>query len=117
MSRPITVEFIIAEENQAQIITGSMLESGDYRYFRCHNLDITALDELYYLLIEQPYSENYLQEFFILSRSRDNKTLVIRTHRSLVLALVNSDEKLPNVAEHWREKRGTSLLVSSGGVA
>jgi hypothetical protein len=44
----IALEFIAAAENEAQKITGLLLENSDYRHFRCLQLDIAALAELYF---------------------------------------------------------------------
>jgi hypothetical protein len=106
MGRSIVVEFIVAEENEARKIAGALLENGDYRYFRCLELDISALVELFFLLKGRPFSENYIQEFSVLFRSQDNKTLVIQMPQSFIRTLVNADRQLSDVAACWREKSG-----------
>lgn len=109
LNRGTAIEFIDAHRSEAKRITEVSLEDMGYQYFRCLKLDLATLGELYFLLSGQPFSEDYLQEFVVLARSANNRTLVIELPQTLVQALAVFDGPQSTLAAQWREKSGIIL--------
>jgi len=102
--------FVVANREQAARLGRDRPERDALSYFRCVNLDLQALVNLYFQLRGEPYRDEFLAEFEVLHRSADHSCAVLRMpDRFTRILAVAGDATLSRAANCWSESCGMAF--------
>jgi hypothetical protein len=103
-------EFVVAGREQAARLGHGHPDRDALPYFRCFNLDLQALVNLYFQLRREPYCDDFLDEFEVLHRAPDHHCAVLRMPDRFTRSLaVAGGATLSRVTTHWSETCGMTL--------
>jgi hypothetical protein len=103
-------EFVIAGREQAARLGRDRPDRDALPYFRCFNLDLQALVNLYFQLRGEPYRDEFLGEFEVLHRAPDHSCAVLCIPDCFTRSLaVAGAAALARATTYWSETCGMTL--------
>lgn len=104
----IIYEFIVANPDDAFSIANYNIEHFSFPYFRCFNLDISCLAQLYFLCEQKPYNDQFLSQFSLLEQNKEKKQSVIMLPDRFWKSLCNLDhQRIHIILQHWKESENS----------